>query len=391
MMMYFLIFVFLIFKNQADQKNVSSTDCNEEIYNSNCNCSFDYTSTKLVITCSDFSSNDEIKLPNISAKNVKVVSGLKKWPNLPKNFFYTTTLDFSLNQIELIGDLSNCPNLIVLNCSYNRLVNIPKYLYQVRLLQTLDLNSNLIEVLNMELFTSIKINTTAYLYLSNLRYLYLGGNKIKLVNNMDLFIFGMPFLVQFDLSYNQITQINICSLSQYSYYYSNTLIRENYDSYAIVNEIFSIGKDEYNKDRYYWFYISHNRIENVNFGLMGLFITLMHINANISIDYFLVRFTTIYLGANQIKCSCALFDDFYFLINGPLNKSQYFKNLTKSSLASTECKTNNNESTKLLTDLTTGKIKRSQFCETNNGVTQFLIFNRCLLFSYFLFLLLIFG
>ena len=80
--MYFLIFVFLILKND-------SIDCNEEILNSNCNYSIDYTISNLLITCSDFSSNDEIKLPNISAKIVKVVSGLKKWPNLPKNFSNT--------------------------------------------------------------------------------------------------------------------------------------------------------------------------------------------------------------------------------------------------------------------------------------------------------------
>ena len=111
--MYFSIFVFLIFKNEADQKNVSSINCNEEIYNSNCNCSFDDTSNQLVITCSDFSSNDEIKLPNISAQNVKVVSGLKKWPNLPKIFFYTTTniiLHNYKNFLSYINDLNDYSN-----------------------------------------------------------------------------------------------------------------------------------------------------------------------------------------------------------------------------------------------------------------------------------------
>ena len=59
----------------------------------------------------------------------------------------------------------------------------------------------------------------------------------------------------------------------------------------------------------------------------------MRLNANISADYLYVRFTSIYLGDNQLKFNCALFDDFYFFVNGPLNKSQYFKNLNKSLLA----------------------------------------------------------
>ena len=387
--MYFLFFVFLILNNEVFTKNFSLIDCNEEISNSNCNCSFDDTSNQLVITCSDFSSNDEIKLPNISAQNVKVVSGLKKWPNLPKNFINTTKLDFSLNQIDSIGDLANCPNLIKLNCSYNRLINIPKNLIQVRLLYTLDLNDNLIEVLDMELFMSVMIKDTTYYFLSYIRYLYLGGNKIKLVNNMDLFIFGMPFLIYADLSHNHITQINISSLSKYSYHI-NKIVSKNQDSNTIVNKIYSIERNNFNTHQNYWFYISHNRIEYVNFGFMGLFKTLMEINANISIDYFLVRFASIYLGANQIKCSCALFDDFYFLVNGPLNKSQYFKNLTKSRLASTECKTNNNESIKLITDLTTGKSKRSQFCGMNNAVTHFLIINHYFNFFFELFIFIVY-
>ena len=387
--MFILIFVFLIFKNEADQKNFSLIDCNEKIYNSNCSCNVNYTITDLVITCSDFLYNDEIKLPNISAKNVKVISGLKKWPNLQNNFINTTKLDFSYNQIDLIGDLSNCPNLEVLDCSHNRLINIPKNLYQVCFLVTLNLKYNLIEVLDMELFMSFMINATTHYFLGNIRFLYLDGNKIKLVNKMDLLIFGMPFLIQFDLSYNQITQINISSLSQFSFYI-NLVIRQKYDSNFIVNKFFSIDNNQYNKEQYYRFYISNNRIEYVNFGFMGLFMTLMGINANISIDYILVRFASIYLGANQIKCSCALFDDFYFLLNGPLNKSQYFKNLSQSSLASTECERSNNETVKLISELASGKLKRSQFCGMNNAIPHFLIFNHYFNSFFVLFILLVY-
>jgi Leucine-rich repeat (LRR) protein len=344
---------------------------------SNCNCSIDNTSTNLVITCTDFSSDHENILPNVSAKNVKVVSGLTKWPRIPDNFINTTRLDFSFNKIDLIGDLSNCPNLIVLNCSHNRLINIPKSLSQVRFLKTLDLNHNLIEVLDMELFMSVTINATTHFYLSNIRYLYIAGNKIKIINNMDLFIFGMPFLVQVDLGFNQIEQINLRSLSQFSENI-NKIITENYDPSIIVNDIYSLG----NKSQSYWFYIRNNRIENVDFGLMGLYITLKKINEQISVDYLYLRFESIYLAANQIKCSCALFEDFNFLLNGPLNQSKYFKNLSKSPLAYTECKTSNNESINLISDLTTGKSKRSKFCVMNNAVAHLLSLN--LYFNFFI-------
>ena len=94
--MTFLLLLVLIFKCGACQNN-----CYQLINNSNCSCSIDSTSNNLVITCSDFLSNQENMLPNLSAKNVKVVSDLTEWPHIPDNFIITTRLDFSYNQTAL--------------------------------------------------------------------------------------------------------------------------------------------------------------------------------------------------------------------------------------------------------------------------------------------------
>lgn len=372
------LLILLIFKYRDCQNN-----CYQLINNSKCNCSIDYTNTNLIITCSDFISNDEIKLPNITANKVKVVSGLTKWPHIPENFINTARLDFSFNRIVSIGDLSNCHNLRTLNCSHNRLIDIPNSLIKVKNLISLDLSFNLIEYLNMELFMTSVSNFEILYFWSELRYLDLSWNRIKIVANMDSFIFGMPFLIQFDLSNNQIIQINITNISQNSEKISQ-LIKKKYETGVLVEFVYATCNFIYNQLDNYFLFLNNNQIEYFEFGFKEIYQTFMKINGFISDDYLYVRFTSILLGSERINCSCGLFEDFNFLINGPLNESQYFESLNKSLLASTQCKANNNESINIISDLTSGK---SQFWGTciQNSAARFLNFNLNLIYVIFMF------
>ena len=386
-MLKIIILLALFLINGASQNDFSEKDCEYlQMNDSNNNCSIEYNKSYLFFTCSDFWSNYDNKLPNISAKKVKVVSALTKWPCIPRNFINTTKLDFSYNQIDLIGDLSNCPNLKTLNCSFNRLIKFPESLIQVIALQKLDLSYNLIEILDMEFFVSSKDELITY-FVSEIRFLNLSWNKIKIVNNMDLFIFGLPVLIQFDLRNNQISRIDMSSPSQITQKI-NSHIKDKLTAIFLVDLVYNVDFVELEN---YVLFLNDNQIKYLNFAFSEIFRLLMEINKYISVDYLYVRFASIYLGANKINCSCGLFEDFYFLINGPLNKSKYFKNLNKSLLASTECKISKNESINLISNLITGSLKRSQFCEVNNEVAHlysFYLYQTIIIITYiYLFLL----
>ena len=275
-----IILVALFLKYGACQNNSSSLDCEyQKMNNSNRNCSMIYKNSYFVFTCSEFLSNDENKLPNISVKKFKVVSALTKWPCIPRNFINTTVLDFSYNQIDLIGDMSNCPHLTGLNCSHNRLINFPESLIQVFSLQTLDLSYNLIEILDMGLFISSKDELIKY-FMSDIRYLDLSWNKIKIVYNMDLFIFGLPFLIQFDLSNNQITRINMSCPSQLTQKI-NTYIKNKHEPIFLVDFVYATSNFISNQPVNYFLNLTKNQIEYFNFAFSKIFPLLMKINEHI--------------------------------------------------------------------------------------------------------------
>ena len=340
-------------------------DCQYEAFNkSNCKCSME--NNFLLISCNDHLDDDDNKLPNITAKYVKMYFGLTEWPYIPSYFNDTIYLDFSFNSIKSIEDFTNCPNLRMLNVSNNILTEIPKNLAQIRNLLILDLAYNLIEVVYMEYFISKYNSSTKNLrneyFLSSLIYLFLGGNKIKVINNLDLLFFGLTQLNRFDLSFNEIKQLNIDGLSQYS--------KKLFQSEKIVFKINPIYDS-------YFFLFNDNQIEYVKFGFKGLFDSLMELNVQISVDFLYIRFSTIFLKNNKINCSCGLFDDLSFLVNGPLNKSQYFKNFSLTPLFFTECQTKNKKNINLFTDFETLNLKRSEVCEMSNHVNSRFGFKLC--------------
>ena len=373
-----LILVVSIFKYLASSDYVS-IDCQDEILNkSSCTCNmleYDYyNEVILIIECNDFLHSASIKLPNISAYGVKVISTFTQWPYIPRNYMdYTVYFDFSKNQIDAVGDLSNCPNLEKLNLSNNFLTEIPKNLAQTPKLTILDLTSNSIEIVDMKLFVSgfnsSTNNLTSQLYLSQLQYLYLAENNIKLINSLDLFIFGLPFLVRLDLSLNKIRELNLGSISQYSKSL-NKMVKEKFNSDTIVKKIYTIKSGSY-----YGYFFASNDIEVLNLGFRGIYEALTEVNANISIDYLYVRFTSVLLVYNNLKCSCGLFEDLNFVINGPLNKSKFFEYFPLSSIAPTQCQLITNKNINFSIDLKMKKIKRSEFCNASNSLASMFSFS----------------
>jgi Leucine-rich repeat (LRR) protein len=342
----------------------------------------DSLNSYLVISCKDYLIKDDNKLPNISAQYFKIVLGLTEWPYIPSCFRSSLYADFSNNFIESIGDLSNLASLEQLNVSKNLLTKIPNNFAQIKGLLSLDLSYNYIEVVDMVYFfcdfnSSTHIITQKYIT-SSLIFLNLKNNRIKIVNNFDLFIFGMFQLIQFDLRFNKIKQVNIGNISQYSKDLAQKA-KILFTSDLIVNRIFTLFPYEN-----YMLLLNDNQIEYVNFGLKALYEVLMEINANISVDYLFRRVSSALLTNNKIKCTCGLFDDLNFLVNGVFNTStsQYFKSLGTSLIANTQCETKENEKINLISNLKAGNLSRSQFCDSSKAVDQ--IYGLNYFFLYFI-------
>ena len=357
-----IFFIIIVYKcaycQHFDPNSFAEINCQDEAFNrSSCICLIDSLNSFLAISCKDYLMNDDNKLPNISAQYIKIVLGLTKWPYIPSCFKSSLYADFSYNFIESIGDLSNLKSVRMLNVSKNLLTKIPNNLAQIKGLLSLDLSFNSIEVVDLEYFF--------YEYNScSLIYLYLGNNRIKIVNNLDLFIFGMFQLIQFDLSFNEINQVNVGNISKYS---KNFVKKANiwFTTDLMVDRIFRILS--YTN---YMLLLNDNQIEYVNFGLKALYEVLMEINANISVDYLFRKVSSAFLRNNKITCNCGLFDDLNFLVNGVFNTSQYFESFGTSLIAYTQCQTKENKKINLISNLIAGNSSRSQFCENSKAVNH---------------------
>jgi hypothetical protein len=203
-------------------------------------------------------------------------------------------------------------------------------------------------------------------------------NKIKIVNNLDLFILGMPHLIQLQFSFNKMQQVNTGNISKYSKGLAK-IVKILYNTDVIVNRFYRVIPN-----KTYALLLDDNQIEYVNFGLKALYEALMEVNDQISVDYLFRRVSSALLTNNKIKCTCSLFDDLNFLVNGVFNTStsQYFKSLGTSLIANTQCETKENEKINLISNLKAGNLSRSQFCDSSKAVDQ--IYGLNYFFLYFI-------
>jgi hypothetical protein len=148
----------------------------------------------------------------------------------------------------------------------------------------------------------------------------------------------MPMLKYFDASNNQITSINISSLSQNS---ENVLAKLGHIIEKYNNTNYFISAIKQNKNFFYSF--SNNLMSNVFFNLETLYPAIMDV-LDIR-DILLLKFSSIVLKNNEkLNCDCNLFNDIDFIINGPFTESPFYSNLFNTFISLTQCLQNTTKS-----------------------------------------------
>ena len=297
-------------------------------------------------------------MPNFSAEMVVIRSAYTQWPVGSESYLITKYLDLSYNKIFYIGYLAFFRNLIYLNISYNQIPEINPEICKLIDLKVLELSFNLLEVLHIQDFvcasdTSLFNTSTNYL-VSDLEFLYLTGNKIKLINNLDLIFFGMPILNLLDLSYNRIKNINITHISNYT---KNVVNKMKY-----VIDVFNYSRvfeQLIDSRRNFMYSFEHNNMESVKFNfelIYTIYLRILQANQNL-----FLKFSSILIDQNSIKCDCGLLKDMNFLVNGPFDYSNI--DLFYTYAEKTVCSTIKNKNINILSVILNKKWDIiSEFC-----------------------------
>ena len=175
---------------------LTQIDCKDTQLNDNCVCAFDQDQNLLVMECQNLLDATSSKLPDVKAQTVIVQGSFSSWPVVPASYNYTKAMALSENKLTSIGDLSNLINLKYLNLSYNEIKKIGPSLATLKELVMLDLSMNYLEELHFENFIfSTEKNTLNKdgndAIFSKLQYLFIYGNLIKTIYNLDLMFIGM--------------------------------------------------------------------------------------------------------------------------------------------------------------------------------------------------------
>jgi len=362
-----LMLLLVAFKTNEVLSKVTKVDCADPELAKACVCVLDDQRDMIQIGCGNYLSDENNKLPDLPAQIVSAKKAYTRWPDVPKSYVNTGLLDLSINKIQKIGDLTNLKNLQYFNISFNLLTEINPQICTLKDLYVLDLSYNALEILYMEDFvcetdTSVFNTTSNYLF-SNLEYVFLIGNKIKEINNLDLLLVGMPIISEFEISFNQIKHINISEVSVNS---KNVIEKMNQVIKTYNNREYFANTISQRTEFGYFF--TDNGIESVYFNFEGIYNAITDV-IPIS-DNLLLRFSSILLDTNQIICDCGIYKDFNFLANGPFYESIYYSNLSSTFLAATQCSTVSDK-VSILSVLLDNKLDIvSSFCDSQNIVTS---------------------
>ena len=295
-------------------------DCMDSNLNLACACYYDCSPKSFKMLCSENLVDSSNTLPHIDVKALQVSNGLTQWPVSNRSFYNATTIDFSKNKIDAVGDLSNFLNVQSFNLSSNIINKLNPDLCKLKDLSILDLSHNSLETIEMDYFVC---NNSS---MSSLKMLYLNGNSIKSIHKLDLLFVALPLMVEFDVSYNQLDIISIDSLSTNSINFLNNM-KKIQNKQTFVDRINSAISFKY--------LFNNNLIKNVSFSFELIYNSVTNV-LPIS-DNLLVKFTSVSLKSNSILCDCNLFTDINFILQGPFSESPYYSNLTETNLFSTQC------------------------------------------------------
>jgi hypothetical protein len=140
----------------------------------------------------------------------------------------------------------------------------------------------------------------------------------------------MPILKRLELDFNQLKTINVTELSDNS---KNVINKTKY-----VIEAFnysSVFADIINYRKEFWYSFDNNKIESVFFDfelIYNAYMSFLSIETNL-----MMKFSSISMDRNPIKCDCGLYKDMSFLANGPFNYSMNNFNLSQTHTVQTMC------------------------------------------------------
>ena len=332
-MIYVLLkitFFILIAQYAAFNIRTAPTQCfvPELDYNKTCFCFIDYNVRTNMITlmvCPHYLPANASKLPDLPYGSVSIHKAYVKWPSVPESLQNTTSLDLSENQISEFNNLTYLYNLVYFNLSRNTINKINPDICRVNNLTTFDLSYNALTYIEFQSFFCDPYS------FSSLKYLNLKGNKLKEVNGFDLVFTGMPLLNYLDMTQNRFPNLTVRELSDESIRIINTV--KDYAA-SLPSYVLPYIKDNTNIT----INLSNNVIMYLKLNFEGVYSKISELKkyGNIENNLFL-KFLSVNLYADMIRCDCNIYKDFNFLINGPFTQNFYFSYLANASISNTMC------------------------------------------------------
>jgi len=335
-----------------------------------CVCDFDESHKFSVLDCPLMLASNPNVLPSLPGNELKVFNAFDGWPKIPVDAESKIVIDFSGNQIDSIGDLTNLDNLEYLNISYNRIKSINSSISILKKLSLLDLSYNLIEKFHFkDLVPNTDKNSFDYSQpiFGSLEYLSLKGNQIKQIFNFDLVFVAMPLCNFVILSDNMLTSLDVNVLSQQS---QNVI--EKVKQALVINDSY-LDIFEYKKEKIYYYGFRGNLIKrfNVNFQVI-LNDVFKHFK-----ETFLTRFLSFSLlnEKNKMLCDCNTYLAFDFLLE---QLGQFYGNRTipDGNIQSFACfQKDSNESLHLFDLINENQVNGGEFCAGNSSEYKWEIYD----------------
>ena len=336
-------------------------NCKDALLTANCQCMCIVESNMSILMCNRGYVN---KIPDINGFTKFVaVNAFDKWPVVPESGRTLNFLFLDMNQIDSLGDVSNLVNLVFLNLSHNRIVKFDSSLASLKYLGELDLSYNLIEEVNMgDLVFDPRRDRDFYgsdTYIlgdrlfSELRAIFLTGNRIKAIQSLDLLFIGMPMLEWAFFQQNKLTSLEIPALSPQS----EQIIQKMSSGDARMP---NLTAKEFN------LYFTLNSIEYVHFNFA---VVLKDVFKPYE-KYFLTKFMSLRVlnQKTKINCDCELYADMKFLHERLVKRGDI--TIPESIILITNLKCTKEKTEYVLFDaIRANKVHESDFCTINSSIT----------------------
>ena len=273
-----------------------------------CSCAYDSKTLEAVMTCGKPLAGADNVMPRISAAKAYTVTGtMSAWPTFPPEYLADEVTSINLNQNNITGAIGDLTTLIdagtitnehmkKMSFARNRLNALNPQLCQFTALEELDLSYNKFQTFDLNDLVCDVQALQAALFFSSLKTLNLRGNQIKSIMSFDATFWVMPNLINFDISSNQLTSINITELASKALLNLDYAFQNNYDNRELLRE-----KAVFN--------FSSNRITGLDFNTTAMFQMVEYYMNITSLESYFNEFAGMDLSRNPLVCGCSSYWD----------------------------------------------------------------------------------